>query len=121
MRHIETILNRIPDGRSGRELTPGCLVLEGGAFRGLYTGGVTDTLLLNNINIQTVIGVSAGALYGACYCAGRIGWPSRFNITHCRNSSYAGLRAIRKNQGVIGFNIVFDTFKTEDHVEKTRV
>lgn len=64
MRHIETILNRIPDGRSGRELTPGCLVLEGGAFRGLYTGGVTDTLLLNNINIQTVIGVSAGALTG---------------------------------------------------------
>lgn len=121
MRHIETILNRIPDGRSGRELTPGCLVLEGGAFRGLYTGGVTDTLLLNNINIQTVIGVSAGALYGACYCAGRIGWPSRFNITHCRNSSYAGLRAIRKNQGVIGFNIVFDTFKTEDHENILRI
>ena len=32
MRHIETILERIPDGRAGRELVDGCLVLEGGAF-----------------------------------------------------------------------------------------
>ena len=121
MRHLETILNRIPDGRAGKELTPGCLVLEGGAFRGLYTGGVVDTLMQNNINIQTVAGVSAGALYGGCYCAGRIGWPSRFNIIHCSDPHYVGLRAIRKNQGVIGFNIVFDEFKTEDHENILRI
>ena len=76
MRHIETILERIPDGRAGRELVDGCLVLEGGAFRGLYTGGVVDALMQNGINIKTVVGVSAGALYGLCYTAGRIGWPS---------------------------------------------
>lgn len=121
MKHLETILKRIPDGRSGEKLTPGCLVLEGGAFRGLYTGGVVDTLLENNINLQTVIGVSAGALYGACYAAGRIGWPSRFNISHCTDPRYAGLRAIRKNKGVIGFNIVFDQFKTEDHENILRI
>lgn len=121
MRHIETILDRLPDGRAGKKLTSGCLVLEGGAFRGLYTGGVVDTLMRHDINLQTVIGVSAGALYGACYCAGRIGWPSRFNISHCSDPHYAGLRAIRKNQGVIGFNIVFDTFKTEDHENILRI
>ena len=53
MRHIETILERIPDGRAGRELVDGCLVLEGGAFRGLYTGGVVDALMQNGINIKT--------------------------------------------------------------------
>lgn len=121
MKRIQTILDRIPIGRSGGELTPGCLVLEGGAFRGLYTGGVVDTLLRNNINLQTVAGVSAGALYGACYCAGRIGWPSRFNIIHCGDPRYAGLKALRKNKGVIGFNIVFDEFKTEDHENILRI
>ena len=72
-----TTRHSLPDGRAGKELVDGCLVLEGGAFRGLYTGGVVDTLMQNGINIQTVVGVSAGALYGLCYTAGRIGWPSR--------------------------------------------
>lgn len=121
MKHIETILNHIPDGRASDRLADGCLVLEGGAFRGLYTGGVVDTLMLNDINLQTTVGVSAGALYGACYSAGRIGWPSRFNVTHCSDSHYAGLRAYRKNRGVIGFNIVFDEFKTEDHENIIRI
>lgn len=121
MKRIETILNHMPDGRASAKLTAGCLVLEGGAFRGLYTGGVVDTLMLNDINLQTTVGVSAGALYGACYSAGRIGWPSRFNITHCSDPRYAGLRAYRKNRGVIGFNIVFDEFKTEDHENILRI
>ncbi len=121
MKRIETVLERLPDGRAGKNLTEGCLVLEGGAFRGLYTGGVVDTLMQNGINIRTVIGVSAGALYGLCYCAGRIGWPSRFNISHCMDSTYAGLKAYRKNQGVIGFDIVFEEFKTEDHENILRI
>jgi predicted patatin/cPLA2 family phospholipase len=75
----------------------------------------------NDINIQTVVGTSAGALYGLCYAAGRIGWPSRFNIRHCADSHYAGLKAVRKNGGVIGFDIVFEEFKTEDHENILRV
>ena len=41
------------------------LVLEGGGMRGLYTAGVLDTFMENNINVDGVIGVSAGALFGA--------------------------------------------------------
>ena len=44
-----------------------CLVLEGGALRGIYTAGVIDYLLENNFNFDTVIGVSAGALFGCNY------------------------------------------------------
>ena len=40
------------------------LVLEGGAMRGLYTAGVIDTFLKEKIDIDTIIGVSAGALFG---------------------------------------------------------
>ena len=41
-----------------------CLVLEGGALRGIYTAGVLDVLLENEIPIDTIVGVSAGALFG---------------------------------------------------------
>ena len=37
------------------------LVLEGGAMRGLYTAGVIDTFLKEKIDVDTIIGVSAGA------------------------------------------------------------
>lgn len=41
------------------DITPGCLVLEGGAFRGIYTAGVLDYFMEHNLNIKTCYGVSA--------------------------------------------------------------
>ena len=43
------------------------LVLEGGAMRGLYTAGVLDVFMKNDIKADTIIGVSAGALFGINY------------------------------------------------------
>ena len=43
------------------------LVLEGGAMRGIYTAGVLDVFLENQIHFDGVIGVSAGALHGQCH------------------------------------------------------
>lgn len=43
------------------------LLLEGGAMRGLYTAGVLDVFMENNIKIDGIVGVSAGALFGMNY------------------------------------------------------
>ena len=40
------------------------LVLEGGAMRGIFTTGVLDVLMENNITFDGAIGVSAGACFG---------------------------------------------------------
>ena len=37
------------------------LVLEGGSMRGMFTAGVIDVLLENNIEFDGLVGVSAGA------------------------------------------------------------
>ena len=37
--HSDDVLAGIPHGRASEALVPGCLVLEGGAFRGLYSQG----------------------------------------------------------------------------------
>ena len=55
------------------------LVLEGGAMRGMYTAGVLDTLLDNNIKVDGIIGVSAGVLFGVNYLSNQRGRVIRYN------------------------------------------
>ena len=45
------------------------LVLEGGGMRGMFTAGVLDTLMGQHIEIDKIIGVSAGALFGINYAS----------------------------------------------------
>ena len=70
------------------------LVLEGGAFRGLYTQGVLDVLMLKGVMLSGVIGVSAGALSGVNYVSGQIGRSARINLTYRHDSRYVGAKAI---------------------------
>lgn len=100
-------LENLPEGRASDRVVPGCLVLEGGAFRGLYTQGVLDALMEAGINLQTVIGVSAGAMSGMCYVSGQIGRGARINLRYRHDDRYVGLRAFRRNRGLIGFDFVF--------------
>ena len=55
------------------------LVLEGGAMRGMYTAGVLDTFMENGILVDSIVGVSAGALFGVNYLSGQIGRVIRYN------------------------------------------
>ena len=48
------------DKRKARRQMKTGLVLEGGAMRGIYTAGVLDVFLENQIHFDGVIGVSAG-------------------------------------------------------------
>lgn len=43
------------------------LVLEGGGFRGVYTAGVLDAMMQQQLFFDYVIGVSAGAAYSVSY------------------------------------------------------
>ena len=56
------------------------LVLEGGAMRGIYTAGVLDAFLEQNIAVDGVIGVSAGAVHGCSYVSGQHGRSIRYYL-----------------------------------------
>ena len=43
------------------------LVLEGGAMRGMFTAGVLDVMMENDIKLDGAMGVSAGAVFGCNY------------------------------------------------------
>lgn len=83
------------------------LVLEGGAFRGLYQEGVLDCLLKNNIIAKTTIGVSAGALNGINYVACQSGRSAHINLRYRHNKDYVGINAFIKTRGVINLDFAF--------------
>ena len=58
------------------------LVLEGGAMRGMYTAGVLDVFLDNNIKIDGIVAVSAGALFGINYLSKQRGRAINLSLIH---------------------------------------
>ena len=58
------------------------LVLEGGAMRGIYTAGVLDAFLEQDIKVDGVIGVSAGAIHGCSYVSGQHGRSIRYYLKY---------------------------------------
>lgn len=72
------------------------LVLEGGAMRGMYTAGVLDVLMEENIQTDGVIGVSAGAVFGCNYKSGQIGRTLRYNLQFCGDKRYGSIHSLIK-------------------------
>ncbi|MDO4188471.1 MAG: patatin family protein [Lachnospiraceae bacterium] len=64
------------------------LVLEGGAMRGMFTAGVLDVFMENNLKFDGAIGVSAGAVFGCNIKSHQIGRAIRYNKNYCRDRRY---------------------------------
>ena len=77
------------------------LVLEGGATRGMYTAGVLDVFMENNIDINKIVGVSAGALFGVNYVSKQIGRAIRYNKKFNKDKNYMGLIPLIKEGNII--------------------
>ena len=69
------------------------LVLEGGAMRGLFTAGVMDVLMENNIEFEGCVGVSAGAAFGCNYKSRQIGRVVRYTKRFCNYWKFCSFRS----------------------------
>lgn len=78
-----------------------CLVLEGGAKRGIYTAGVLDILLENNIITDGVIGVSAGAIHGCGYVSRQIGRGIRYNLKYNNDYRFMSFKSWLKTGNMV--------------------
>ena len=68
------------------------MVLEGGAMRGMFTAGVLDVMLENNIEVDGIIGVSAGALFGPNYFSKQKGRVIRYSKKYANDKRYISMR-----------------------------
>ncbi len=83
------------------------LVLEGGAMRGMYTAGVLDVFLEENIKIDGIIGVSAGALFGINYISKQKGRTLNYNLKYINDPRYMGLKSLITTGNIINKDFAY--------------
>lgn len=72
------------------------VVLEGGGIKGLYTAGVLDYWMDENLEFQGFIGVSAGAAFGVNYLSKQKGRALTYNLKYNKDPNYMGWRCLLK-------------------------
>ncbi|MCC3358639.1 patatin-like phospholipase family protein [Bacillus sp. REN16] len=84
------------------------LVLEGGGMRGLYTAGILEYFMKQNIYFPYCIGVSAGACMAASYLSRQTGRNRTVNIDFVNHPNYLSLRNMVKHRQLFGMDFIFD-------------
>ncbi len=89
----------------------GTIVLEGGATRGVFTSGILDYLMEEDLYFSHVLGVSAGSCNGVDYVSRQIGRTKKCMIPEKKEYSYySGVRSAIKEKSILDMDMVFDTF-----------
>ncbi|KGQ42204.1 patatin family protein [Gallibacterium anatis] len=83
------------------------LVLEGGAMRGLYTAGILDVFLEQDIHVDGIVGVSAGVLFGVNYPSKQKGRALRYNLKYLNDKRYMGLHSLITTGNIINKDFAF--------------
>ncbi|WP_412030858.1 patatin family protein [Aerococcus urinae] len=83
------------------------LVLEGGGMRALFTAGVLDVFLSEGIQVDQIVGVSAGALYGVNYPSQQKGRALRYNKKYIQDKRYLSLGNWLKTGNIVSTDFAY--------------
>lgn len=83
------------------------LVLEGGAMRGMFTAGVLDVFLEQNIQIDGIVAVSAGALFGVNLPSKQKGRALRYNKQFLNDKRYLGWHSLLTTGNIVNKEFAF--------------
>lgn len=89
------------------------LVLEGGGMRGMYTEGVLDVMLDNQIHFDGVIGVSAGALFGVNFLSGQKKRALRYSKKYNGDKDYMGIRPLLREGNIVSTRLAYEKIPKE--------
>ncbi|MFD3448981.1 patatin family protein [Microbacteriaceae bacterium 4G12] len=84
------------------------LVLEGGGMKGLYTAGVLEFFMENDLYFPYVIGVSAGACMAATYLSRQKGRNKKVNTELVSDPRYISFRNFVRKRELFGMDFLFD-------------
>jgi len=85
------------------------LIMEGGAMRGLFTCGVIDVLMENNIEFDGAGGISAGACFGINYKSKQPGRVMRYSKIYSRDKRYVSLWSYIHTGDIYGKEFCYHT------------
>lgn len=84
------------------------LILEGGTFRPIFSAGVMDALLDNDIMFPYCIGVSAGITNGVSYISKQKERNLQIIKTYRNDKRYFGIGNFLKCRSIFGLDFTFD-------------
>ena len=86
-----------------------CLVLEGGGNRGVYTSGVLDAFIDNDIDIKNIYGVSAGALNAMSYLSKQKGRSLVVSKQSISSKECVDYKRLFLGKSVVDLDYLFDS------------
>ena len=86
------------------------LVLEGGGMRGVFTSGVLDAFMRNELWFRYIVAVSAGACNGMSYMSHQIRRARMSNIDLLAKYKYIGLRHLVTQGCIFDVKLLYDDF-----------
>lgn len=90
------------------------IVDVGGGMRCVYSGGVYDCFLDNNIKIDYCLGVSAGSANLMSYACGQRGRNYVFYTDYALRKEYMSLGNLLRTGSYIGFDYIFSVLCNDD-------
>lgn len=89
------------------------LILEGGGMRGIYTAGVLDFFLEKNIEVDLVVGVSAGGCHAASYLSKQHKRAFHTNVDYLHDKNYLSFNNLIKTGSIFGMDMIFNKIPNE--------
>lgn len=78
-------------------------------MRGMFTAGVLDVFFENNIEVNGIIGVSAGALFGVNYLSKQPGRVIRYNMRFAGDKRNMGIQSLLKTGDIVNKEFAYYT------------
>lgn len=94
-------------------MTEGALVLEGGSLRSMFTAGVLDVMMEQEMELSYINGVSAGTMCGMNYITKQIGRTLRVNTEYLHDKRYISFMNLWRNRVIFNFEFLFGELSTE--------
>lgn len=89
------------------------LVMEGGAMRGMFTCGILDVLMDNDITFDGAVGVSAGATFGCNIKSVQPGRAFRYNRKYCGDKRYHSISSLIKTGDIYNVDFCYNKLPYE--------
>ena len=89
------------------------LVLEGGAMRALFSAGVLDVMMENGLEVDGVIGVSAGACFGCNVKSHQPGRVIRYNTRFAKDPRLCSFRSLIRTGDLYGADFCYRELPVE--------
>jgi len=97
------------------------IVVEGGGFRGIYTGGILDYFLEQEWHLPYVLGVSMGACNAANYISKQKGRSIDIPYAYMDDPRYIGYKNMIFKGSLFGMEFIFDEIPNKLNVYDFKV